>query len=229
MRVRYDLHIHSGLSPCADKDMTPVNIVASAKLLGIDMIAVSDHNSIRNVEVALKAGEFYGVTVVPAFELQTEEEIHVLCLFRSFAELSAFYDTVEFVKVENRADIFGEQLVFDEDDNVTDREKYLLLTSSTLPVSVVAERVAAFGGIAVPAHVDREANGMVQILGAVTDEFFAVEFSDKATPEQIEKYAHGRAIIIDSDAHTLDGIKGKGVAELSDCSVDALFSYLGAN
>ena len=70
----YDLHIHSALSPCAEKDMTPVTIVGLGKMNGLDFIAVSDHNSIKNVEVALKAGEFYGIKVVPAMELQTNED-----------------------------------------------------------------------------------------------------------------------------------------------------------
>ena len=56
---RYDLHIHSALSPCAEKDMTPVTIVGLAKANGLDFVAVSDHNSIKNVEVAIRAGEFY--------------------------------------------------------------------------------------------------------------------------------------------------------------------------
>ena len=83
-KYRYDLHIHSALSPCADDDMTPVNIVATASALGIDIIAIADHNAIRNVEAAMEVGEALGVTVVPAFELQTNEDLHLLCLFPDF-------------------------------------------------------------------------------------------------------------------------------------------------
>ena len=46
MKVRYDFHIHSGLSPCADKDMTPCNIVGFAAVSGLDMVAIADHNAI---------------------------------------------------------------------------------------------------------------------------------------------------------------------------------------
>ena len=38
----YDLHLHSCLSPCGDMDMTPNNIVNMAKLLGLDVIALTD-------------------------------------------------------------------------------------------------------------------------------------------------------------------------------------------
>jgi predicted metal-dependent phosphoesterase TrpH len=50
--------------------MTPVNIVATASAMGIDIVAIADHNSIKNVESAMEVGEVLGVTVVPAFELQ---------------------------------------------------------------------------------------------------------------------------------------------------------------
>ena len=90
MKIKYDFHIHSALSPCADNDMTPVNIVAYAKFNGLDMIAVADHNAIENVETAIAAGKAYGVTVVPAVEVQTAEDIHVLCLFKTFEQLKNF-------------------------------------------------------------------------------------------------------------------------------------------
>lgn len=90
MKIKYDLHVHSALSPCADDDMTPATIVGYAKLSGLDAVAVSDHNAIGNVAVALAAGEAYGVCVVPAMELQTAEDIHVLCLFDTLAHLTAF-------------------------------------------------------------------------------------------------------------------------------------------
>ena len=45
--MHYDLHIHSCLSPCADDSMTPHNICNMAKIKGLDLIAVTDHNSMR--------------------------------------------------------------------------------------------------------------------------------------------------------------------------------------
>ena len=77
-KYRYDLHIHSALSPCADDDMTPVNIVATCSALGIDILAIADHNAIKNVEAGMEVGEALGITVVPAFELQTNEDLHLL-------------------------------------------------------------------------------------------------------------------------------------------------------
>ena len=226
MLVRYDLHIHSALSPCAENDMTPVNIVAYAKLNGLDMVAISDHNAIQNVEVALKAGEAFGVTVVPAIEVQTAEDIHVLCLFETYADLKAFYAGLEFAKIKNKPEIFGEQLILDEDDNVVGQLEDLLLVSSTVSSRALPDLARKYGGVAVAAHIDRDANGMVQILGDVEESYYAVELSDKATEKEIKKYKEKYNVLIDSDAHTLESIGKTGVVDLEENSARALIAYL---
>ncbi len=225
MKINYDLHIHSALSPCAEDNMTPVNICGFAKINGIDMIAVADHNSIDNVEVALRAGKEYGVTVVPAMELQTEEDIHILCLFETFEGLRAFYDTLDFLDIDNRPEIFGNQLVFNDDNEVIACEERLLLASAKIRVSELAQRVREHGGAAVPAHIDRDANSILTTLGAVTEEFCAVELSKSADPMYIELYGETHNVIIGSDAHTLQEIKGS-VLELPECSAKALIQAL---
>ena len=117
MKFKFDLHIHSALSPCAEKEMTPVTIVGSAALIGLDFVAIADHNAIGHVPVAMKAGDAFGVSVVPAVEVQTNEDIHLLCLFPTYGELEAFFRELPLSERKNRADLFGEQLYFDEDDN----------------------------------------------------------------------------------------------------------------
>ena len=226
MLVRYDLHIHSALSPCADNDMTPVTIVAYASLNGVDMVAISDHNAINNVEVAQKAGEAFGVVVVPAIEVQTAEDVHVLCLFRTFADLQAFHSSLEFAKVKNRPEIFGEQLIMDEDDNVVGTLEDLLLVSSTVSSSELPALAKKYHGVAIAAHIDREANGMVQILGDVEEEYSVVELSTRASEEERTKYAQKYKVIVDSDAHTLESIGMDSVIDLPAKTVDALIDYL---
>ncbi|HKL93961.1 MAG TPA: phosphoesterase [Clostridia bacterium] len=228
MQIKYDFHIHSGLSPCADKDMTPVTIVGWAKLNSIDMIAIADHNSILNVEVAMRAGEKFGVIVVPAMELQTAEEIHILCLFETFENLKKFYEKLCFLHIKNRPDLYGEQFVFDEDDNIVGSVEDLLLTSAIIDSYEVKPLVESFGGVAIPAHIDREANGMVQILGTVTDEFDIVELSSKATKEEIETYEKKYRVIVDSDAHSLEQIYGRSTVMLEEKTLSALFRWLKA-
>ena len=209
MRIKYDLHIHSALSPCADDNMTPSNIVGFAKLQGLDAVAIADHNAIANVKVAMDVGDAFDVVVVPAMELQTAEDIHILCLFEKFEDLQSFYNCINFADIQNRAEIFGEQLILDEDDNVLGKEQRMLLVASGVSVEEVVSLAKQHNGIAVAAHIDREENGMVAILGTVTEDFSVVEISATAT-KQIQCYTTGRKVITNSDAHTLEDI---GVAD----------------
>lgn len=212
MKLKYDLHIHSALSPCADNDMTPANIVGYAKLQGIDVIAIADHNAIANVKVAMDVGRAFDVVVVPAMELQTAEDIHVLCLFENYNDLQSFYNSINFANIPNRAEIFGEQLILDEDDNVVDTEQKLLLVASKVSVEQVCLLAHQHNGIAVAAHIDREENGMVAILGAVAKDFSIVELSPTAT-NGAQNYCQNKKIITNSDAHTLADI-GKACGEI---------------
>ncbi|MEG2450440.1 MAG: phosphoesterase [Clostridia bacterium] len=223
---RYDLHIHSALSPCAENNMTPVTIVGEAAIIGLDFVAVADHNAIENVEVALRAGEAYGVKVVPAMELQTDEEIHILCLFENFKDLKAFFEEIKFSKMQNRKEIFGEQLIMDEDDNVVGELTRMLLASADISSDDVPKLINKHNGVAIPAHIDREMNGMLQILGAVTDGYKTVEISSRASADFVEKWKQTHKVVVDSDAHQLCDMSDKGQIELPEYSVKALLNAL---
>lgn len=225
MKFTYDLHIHSALSPCAENDMTPFTIVGTAKILGLDFVAVSDHNSTRSVEVAIRAGEEYGVKVVPAIEVQTKEDVHVLCLFKTYKDLTAFASEIPFSKRKNREDIFGEQLVLDEDDAVVDKEESMLLDSADISSDDLPALAMRYDGVAIPAHIDREGNGMVAILGSISNAYPTVELSSKCDESDFEKWKD-RLIIVDSDAHVLDDISQKGSIDLDEYSVSALVDRL---
>ena len=58
MKCAVDLHMHSCLSPCGDMDMTPNNIVNMCKLKGLDMIAVTDHNTAKQLPVIKKVADY---------------------------------------------------------------------------------------------------------------------------------------------------------------------------
>ena len=228
MKIKYNFHIHSCLSPCADDDMTPVNIVAFAKLNGIDAIAVADHNAIENVQVAMAAGEAFGVVVVPAIEVQTNEDIHVLCMFESFDDLAAFRNSLELNVVKNRPEVFGNQLIVNEDDEVVGTLPDLLLINMFIDSCDIHKKAQEYGGIAIPAHIDREGNGMLAILGVVPDEFAVVELSYKAGDAIRDEYAEDHLVITDSDAHTLADIGEGKEMEVDELSVSGILNKLKA-
>ena len=223
MRYLYDLHIHSALSPCADNDMTPVNIVAYAAAMGLEIIAVSDHNAIGNVAAAMEVGEALGVVVVPGTEIQTNEDIHVLCLFPDLESLENFFAELPFSPLKNRPDVFGEQLIINSDDEIVGREERLLLTAAEIGEPELRKLCPRHSGVAVPAHVDRAAFGMGAVLGAVPEEYTAVEFSGKGSPSGFP----GKRTLCSSDAHTLgDTGSARNFVELKELSAKALIGYL---
>ncbi|MCR5432718.1 MAG: PHP domain-containing protein, partial [Lachnospiraceae bacterium] len=146
--ISYDLHIHTCLSPCGDNDNTPANIIGMAALKGLDVIAITDHNTSRNCAPAIELGKEYGVLVVPGMELTTMEEIHVLCLF---PELDAALDFDRYVyerlqKIENDPKVFGHQYGVDAEEKILFEEPYLLINATDIPFDGVEAPVKERGG-----------------------------------------------------------------------------------
>ena len=159
MEVYYDLHIHSCLSPCGDGDMTPANIAGMAAVKGLDVIAVTDHNSCKNCEAAMAAGAEYGVLVIPGMEICTAEEIHAVCLFPGLSEAMDFDHLVHdaLPPVKNRPDIFGEQQIYDCRDRICGEEPYLLINACSISFDGLWELVRERDGVRFPAHMDKTA------------------------------------------------------------------------
>ena len=82
-RYYYDLHIHSCLSPCGDNDNTPNNIAGMATLCGLNIVALTDHNSCKNCPAFFAAAKKYGIIPIAGMELTTSEDIHIVCLFEN--------------------------------------------------------------------------------------------------------------------------------------------------
>lgn len=197
-RFACDLHIHSCLSPCADDDMTPYTIAGIAKLNGLDMAALCDHNSCANTKVFLDACAHYGIIGVPGMELTTAEDIHAICLFPTWEQAEAWDEVAarHRVRIRNRTEIYGRQLLIGADDEPCGEEEHLLVNATTLSLIEAAALVRGIGGAFYPAHIDREANGILAILGELPEEprFVTVERRDGA--------AYGdKRVIKASDAH----------------------------
>jgi PHP family Zn ribbon phosphoesterase len=234
MTITYDLHIHSCLSPCGDDDNTPSNIVGMAMIKGLQVIAVTDHNSCKNCGAAIKVGETYGVKVIPGMELTTLEEVHVVCLFPELENAMNFdaYVYERLMDVKNREDIFGKQQIMDENDVVTGKVDKLLINATSIPFDQVYDLMKEFGGVMIPAHIDKQANSLIANLGFVPpdSQFVTAEVKDLTKLHGLQKsnpYLLGCRILSNSDAHYLGDINEKGytieVDELSArCVVEML-------
>ncbi len=207
----YDFHIHSCLSPCGDDDMTPANIAGMATLAGLQLVALTDHNSCKNCPAFFEAAARYGLIPIAGMELTTAEDIHLVCLFDTLENAMAFDAEVATrrIRIPNRPDIFGNQRILDAEDNLIADEPDLLTNATTFSLEEAEAVVRYYGGGVYPAHIDREANGIIAMLGTLPEEptFFAAEFADsEKVCDYRARYPVPEQILIGSDAHYLTDI-----------------------
>lgn len=233
MKFYYDFHIHTCLSPCGDEDMTPLNIAGMAKLIGLDAIAVTDHNTARNARaVAEASAAMDGPLVIPGMEVETEEGIHIVMLFPTFDAAEAASEDLASTKpnIPNQAEYYGRQLICDGEDNVIGEEKYLLTMPTSLDLYSVKAFADKYGAAAYPAHIDREANGILAILGDIDRDmgFSTAELSKTCPPSIEEEYSsRGYKIIHSSDAHYLDALSEReNFLELDSLSAQKIVELL---
>jgi PHP family Zn ribbon phosphoesterase len=211
--LKYDLHIHSCLSPCGGADMTPNNIAGMAMLSGIRVAALTDHNTSKNCPAFFEACSRRSVIPIAGMELTTLEDIHMVCLFPTLETAMDFdaYVGGHRMKIKNRPKIFGEQIIMNGNDEETGREEYLLIPATDIDLTSAARTVRNRGGAAFPAHIDKEANGLIPILGSFPYEpgFSAAEIFDESKLEGYKKkfpILDHIAILRNSDAHSLEGM-----------------------
>lgn len=233
MKIYYDFHIHSCLSPCGDGDMTPNNIVNMAVLSGLNVIALTDHNTCANCPAAAEVAQAAGITFVPGMELCTAEEAHVVCLFPTVQAALAFEAAVAptLPPVKNRPDIFGEQIICNAEDEPVGTQEILLTTASAISVDNVCGMARSFGGTAFPAHIDRPSYSVTAALGDLPPlGFAAVEITHKGDiPALKERYPEigNKPLLLNSDAHYLEDIREAGAwLELPENTPAAIIAAL---
>lgn len=199
----YDLHVHSCLSPCGDDDMTPCNIAGMAYLNGLKIVALTDHNSCKNCPAFFEACAEYGITPVPGMELTTAEEIHMVSLFEDLETALSFDEALQpyRMQLKNKVEIFGNQFIMGPKDVVTGEDPWFLPGATSLSIEDAAAMVRSYGGICYPAHIDRESNGLLAMLGTFPDQpvFGLAELRERKNIE----LAEGRKLVVSSDAHRL--------------------------
>ena len=214
-KFKAELHVHTVLSPCADVEMIPPLIIQKALDEKIDIIAITDHNAIDNIPAVIEAAQGSGIKVFSGMELQTREEIHSLCIFDTFEEVSAFFNAIKdsFTTLRNKPDFFGEQFVVDASGEFIHREQRLLISSSSLSLKSAWDEVSRHNGLLIPAHVNRTAFGLLPVLGFIPQDIpiEIIEISKHITPEKAISQYPGLSryqLIQGGDAHLLEDIRG---------------------
>lgn len=183
--------------------MTPCNIAGMAHLNELDLVALTDHNTTDNCPAFFAACEEYGIVPVAGMELTTAEDVHLLCVFETLEDATSFGEEVRThrMRIKNRVEIFGEQAILNERDEKIGEDPYFLPAATDLDLEAAAKLVAAHNGVCWPAHIDRDANGLLAVLGFFPPkpEFRIAELRDAKNRE----LAGDRAVVVCSDAHRL--------------------------
>lgn len=230
MLLAADLHIHSCLSPCGDMLMTPSNIINMAKLKGLDVVAIADHNTARNLPAAKAVADSCGMLLLPAIEAETKEEVHVLCYMPTVEAALALGQALyqELPNTPNMPSFFGEQAVMNEEDEVVDTEPRLLIQSTGLSIDDLAALCRSLGGEPVPAHINRTSNSLINNLGFIPTgpDFRTVEiYRSLPVPEIAQAFRYH--VLYSSDAHELGAIfERDNFISVEERSVEALLAYM---
>ncbi|MBR5288916.1 MAG: hypothetical protein IKU34_10080 [Clostridia bacterium] len=229
MKLFCDLHIHSCLSPCGDALMTPNNIVGMAFIKQLDAIAVCDHNTARNLPAIKEVADMMGVVLLPGLEVTTREEAHMLAYFRTVEQALAFSDAIypHLPAIPNNPKFFGEQQLMNAQDEVIGTQERLLISALDLSFEACAALIGEYGGLCVPAHINRGSNGCLNALGFLPSgiAYDALEVSKTVPQPQMD--LSGYRILHSSDAHYLEHIlEPEFTIEAGEKSVEALFSAI---
>jgi len=226
---RAELHVHTVLSPCAEVEMIPPLIVQESLERGIDIIAITDHNASANAAAVMQAARGTGLAVLPGMELQTQEEVHLLCLFDDMTQLQSFQSLVDraLPEIKNNIDFFGEQFVVDPSGDFIRREERLLVTSARITLEEAFHAVERLGGLAIPAHVDRKAFGLLAILGFIPPDlpFTAIEISARLSPHRASidyPQLAGFPLLQGGDAHRLSELRGANILHIQAPTISEL-------
>jgi 3',5'-nucleoside bisphosphate phosphatase len=179
-----DLHIHSCLSPCADLSMSPLNIVKYALEKKLTTIALTDHNTAKNCPAFGKECQKNGLNPLFGMEVNTIEEVHVLCITESLDKALEFDQVLEenILKIKNDPDIFGDQPVINEKEEIVGTIPYYLGASVNFSIDKIFSLLNKKDWLIIPSHINRCKNSLISQLGFIPDlPFDALEISGKSS------------------------------------------------
>lgn len=211
-----DLHVHTVLSGCAEVEMIPPLIIRQAKRLGLSLIAITDHNSCHNAEAVIQASVGTDIHVLPGMELQSKEEVHLLCLFDTVRQCQEWQDEVfhRLPPLGNKEEIFGAQYVVDSVGEWVRTEERFLAGATDIGLEEVVTEVHSMGGMVIPAHVDRPSFSLLSNLGLVPESLKvqALEVTPQFVPNiGLQKWPQLKAwcLIVNGDAHRLQEMQNR--------------------
>ena len=207
------MHIHSALSACCDDEMSPGMILDMASKRNLDVISITDHNAVQHSIAACQLSKKDQVVVIPGVELTTREEVHLLAYFPDTESLLKLNKKIDdyLPKASNNSEIFGHQVLYDLNGEIVELDNKLRQTALNIGLDKLVELVHDLGGLAVPAHIDKERFSLISQLGLLDPkaDFNAVEISkfkwikeDFSLSDTFDVFP----AIAGSDSHVIDDI-----------------------
>ncbi len=226
--VKADLHIHTVLSPCGDLEMSPRNIVDQAVRKDLKIIGITDHNSIRQIDVVERLAAEAGIFVMGGVEITTREEVHCLAFFPDSAIRAVFQEYIDRHQpsIPNKDGAFGYQVVVDGEDQILYMEEKLLITALDKSINEIEKEVHRLGGIFIPAHIDRTVNSVFSQLGFIPPglTYEGLGITCYATENEVRgkfNIEKSCTLIKSSDAHYPEDIgKGHSLITLEGCTFE---------
>ena len=211
--------------------MSPNSIMQRLKQFGIQWLAITDHNSMANCPAYQKVAEKEGLFFTWGVEIQSVEEIHLLAYFDDSSSAEKFnaelYESL--FPLDNDPDFFGDQVIIDENENILRVEPRALINSSEWNLNTVVEKVQAYNGLVVPAHIDSSVNSILSQLGFIPEvpqfQLFGISAClDVKSWVQDNPYFKDKVFLRASDAHYLNDIgKGYSIITVEKPAVQELF------
>lgn len=218
--IRADLHIHSCLSPCADLEMGPCDVVKTAIQQGLTHIALTDHNTTRNSEAFYLCAQKEGLTCIPGIEVTTAEEAHILCYFPSVENANLFGEIIEnsLIKIPLNPEKMGDQPFLNSDEEILGEIDFYLSVTSSFSVDEVVLKAQEFNAIVIPAHIDKPIFSLISQLGFLPElPYNALEISSGGLRNNYQSNdTTGFQTITGSDSHYLHTIGTAGFTVETD-------------
>lgn len=230
IKYYYDLHIHTVLSPDGDELMTPNNILNMAMLKELDFVAITDHNSTKQLRAIEQIEPAYDFIIIPGVEVTVAEGFDVLCYFKTYANAYTFDAYLESHLEQYNWGPFSpqDQVITDVYDMTMDTFDKAL-RSTTIPYQELVKEVHALDGIVILAHIDRSSKSalLTYQLDEIPFDGVEVQLYNKDSFLETHPDVTNYKIFSSSDSHTLLTIleRTEGI-ELKEKSINAFFQYV---
>lgn len=198
-------------------------------LNGLDLIAITDHNSTKQLKIINELKDSYDFIVIPGVEVSVKEGFDVLCYFRTFEDAISFNEFLEPRLSGKWGNYTKEDQAITDIYDTTLMEYETPLTETNITYKELVKAVYDYDGAIVLAHINRPSCTPLSVYDLKELEFDGIEIQPYKKDEYLEEHQYLKeyTIFSNSDSHTLLTLLEKDQEiELEEKSIEAFFKYL---